>query len=58
MYLRANDLKRQRAVNEDHLAIGFVGNTLGFQVEGFHLEPALRQRFFSWGLDWVHVCHA
>ena len=58
VYLRADHLKRQCAVNKDHFAIGFVGHTLGFEVQGFHFEPALGQRFFNWGLGWVRVCHA
>ena len=44
----ANGLKRQRAINEHHFAIGFVGHALGFEVQRFHFEPALGQRIFSW----------
>ena len=39
----AHRLKGQSTVNENHLAIGPVGHALGFQVEGFHFQPALEQ---------------
>ena len=43
----ADHLKGKRTINKHHLAIGFVGNALGFQVQGFHFEPAVGQRFFG-----------
>jgi len=52
--LRAHHLKRQGAVNKDHLAIRAVGNALGFQVEGFNGQCARWQRIIFVGF----FCHA
>jgi hypothetical protein len=45
--LGTDHFKGQGTINKNDFAIGLVGDTLGFQVQGFHTQPALGQGFIS-----------
>ena len=45
--LGTDHLKGQGTIDKNDFAIALVGDTLGFQVQGFDLEPALGQGVFG-----------
>ena len=57
VHLCTYHLKGQSAFNEYHLAIGAVGHALGFEIEGFHSQPAFWQRLGGNHVVDVYVCH-